>query len=151
MIAFSCGVMCTIAVDRLWPRAHAQCVGAPSAGPAAADGPGAASAPDIEAAVEPAAPVATMAVTALPPPEPSLPALLPLPTPAEGVPVAPGRKIVPAASTVVAAARPIRSAAVARVQPAQGRAVVRKRPASTSSLPVDTMSPSGLWVDPFAQ
>jgi hypothetical protein len=147
MIAFSCGVMCTIAVDRLWPRAHAQCVGAPPAGPGAApvEAPGAAPAPDIQAAAAPASP---MAVTPLPPPESILPSL---PSPAEGAVVAPARKIVAAASAAVPATRPVRSAAVARVQPAQGRAVVRKRPASTSSLPVDTMSPSGLWVDPFAE
>ena len=147
MIAFSCGVMCTIAVDWLWPRAHAQCVGASPAGPGAAEAAGAAPAPDIQAAAEPAAPASAMAVTPLPPAEASSPTL---PSPAEGAVVAPAR-IVAAAPAAVPAARPVRSAAVARVQPAQGRAVVRKRPASTSSLPVDTMSPSGLWVDPFAE
>jgi hypothetical protein len=139
MIAFSCGVMCTIAVDRFWPRTRAQCVGAQPEGPGAVPAPAAA---DIEAGGEPVPPATTIAVTPLAAAEPVSPAAAP--------PVAPPGNAVPA-GPAVSPAHPVRGPAAARLQAAQGRAAVRSRPARGSSPPLDTMAPSGMWVDPFAE
>ena len=81
MIAFSCGVMCTIAVDRFWPRAHAQCVGVePAASPPhrrpARPGPRGGGRAGPRSA-------ATMAVTPLPLAGPASAALATSPTPTD--------------------------------------------------------------------
>jgi hypothetical protein len=142
MIAFSCGVMCTIAVDRLWPRERAQCVGASPATTGAVPAP-AQGLPVIETMAAPAASPVTTAEVAPPPAEP----MPPEPAgPVQAAPAAPAGKAAPAPAKPGAA----RGAPLVRVPPTQGR-VVRKRPGGAAPVSLETMSPTGMWVDPFAE
>jgi hypothetical protein len=148
MIAFSCGVMCTIAVDRFWPRARAQCVGAQA--PTTGVAPEPQGGPVIETMRAPAAspvPIGT-AAAARSGPEESTAAAETAP-PAVTPPTAP----TPQAGAAPAAppARAARAATPARGQPTQGRGGGRKRPGGATPMSLDTMSPTGMWVDPFAE
>jgi hypothetical protein len=149
MIAFSCGVMCTIAVDRFWPRARAQCVGAPppttGAVPTASGGPvieavrGPAVSPEPVRGAEVTPSAAADATGAEPaPPAEAASAAAPLPKAKTAAPAAPS-------------ARAVRGATPARVQPTQGRGMGRKRSGGAAPMSLDTMSPTGMWVDPFAE
>ena len=141
MIAFSCGVMCTIAVDRLWPRERTQCVGAPPSTTGAVPAP-AQGLPVIEAMEAPAASPVTTAVAPPPPADPMPPEPAP---PAQAAPAAPAGKAAPAPAATK------RSGPLGRVPPTQGRVMVRKRPGGAAPVSLETMSPTGIWVDPFAE
>ena len=149
MIAFSCGVISTIAVDRFWPRARAQCVGAPPATTGAAP-----AVPGIEAAsarvVSPvaAAEVAPQPQSDPPPPTPAPASAAPAPR-VQPVPPAPTSKTGPAPA--VSNPRAVRGGKAVRVPPAQGRGPVRKHAAGAASMSLETMNPTGMWVDPFSE
>jgi hypothetical protein len=130
MIAFSCGVVTTLAVDRLWPRAKPQCV----AYQEAAIGPGAITPPPNP---EPAVASPAVASPAVASPAVASPVL---DAPAAPVPVA----------VVVSAPRAGRAAA-AGTPSGRGRAVARNRPTAAAPKPsLETMNPTGMFVDPFA-
>jgi hypothetical protein len=148
LIAFSSGIITTIAVDRFWPTARTDCGGtAPRAGVVPTG-----LAPGIGAVPGPAAAPAAV-VAPLPPPVDPGPAdqtiaLVP-------VPEAPGQS--PAASTAPAATRATASRvppgrSVTRLTPAQGRPAARKRPAAAQATTAsgETMPPTGVWIDPFS-
>ncbi len=157
LTAFSCGIMCTVAVDRYWPRARTECVGTqPGTSHAAAPAD-----PVIEAPARPGPGKGSSAdVVSLPPYGEKLPtadkvvavaaaAVAPAavpPTPALAVAAPPRARPVASPSPALRAAAPVRLA------PAQGRTVVRKRPGPTTAA-VDTSasSPTETWTDPFAE
>ena len=158
MIAFSCGVMMTEAVERFWPRSRGG-ASAASAAPATAAG-------GFEVTREPAIPAAQPAeVTPQPAsdPEPAdraAPARSPAGKPAAEV--APQSPAPPAPALVSPVAAHV--APAVRVGPAQGRVTVRKRPTSIgagaqpstreTSPPSSRLPSSGPingWADPFAQ
>ena len=157
MIAFSCGVMSTVAVDRFWPRARAQqqCGGgqtvvaaaaAPMPAPEAMALPPAAASP-APAEVTPLPPADPVA-TDKPAPEAKAPSVAAAPKPPTARPAPVAR---PAASVSKSPARATgRGAVVARTPPAQGRAVRKRAGATTSSSGgSDTMPLTEAWVDPF--
>jgi len=153
MIAFSCGVMSTVAVDRFWPRPRAQCGGGQAVFAA-----GTTPTPDPEAILAPpVAPTPAPAeVTPLPAPEPKTPPVAVAPATRTAPPpaaVAPAVRTAPPAARPAAVskspARPTGRAAVAvRPAPAQGREALRKR-AVAAQAAGDTMPPTESWVDPF--
>jgi hypothetical protein len=130
MIAFSCGVMTTVAVDGFWPRAKTQCVSYQ----AEAAGIGVGAIGPVAVPPPPAAPAPAVA-EALPPPDPE-PAVAP--AAASTVPV----------PAVVSTPRAGRSA-VARTPAGRGGARVRPA-ASAPKASLETMHPTGIFVDPFA-
>jgi hypothetical protein len=163
LTAFSCGIMCTVAVDRYWPRARTECVGAQPGTTHAAVAP-----PDpvIEAPARPALAQAARSadVVSLPPYGEKLPtadkvvaveaaAVAPAavhPTPAPVVAPA----VMPRARPVASPSPAPRIAAPARLAPAQGRTAVRKRPGpATAAGEADrsSSSPTETWTDPFAE
>jgi hypothetical protein len=162
LTAFSCGIMCTVAVDRYWPRARAECVGAPAGTTHAVGAP---PAPVIEAPVLPAAlPAASVAeVMPLPPYEQKQPATDKVVAAAVGAahtpPPAPGpgcprrRRARFPSPWVRRHRRSAGPAAPGRTAPAQGRAVARKRPgpATVAADKPSSASPTATWTDPFAE
>lgn len=164
LTAFSCGIMCTVAVDRYWPRARTECVGAqPGTTHAAAPAN-----PVIEAPARPGPGKAPTAadVVSLPPYGEKLPTADKIvavdSAPVSPAAVSPAAVPSPPAPTVAAAApsraRPAvspapapRTAAPARLAPAQGRTVVRKRPGpATAAASTPSSPPTETWTDPFA-
>ena len=155
LTAFSCGIMCTVAVDRYWPRARTECVGAQAGATTRAAMDPAIGAPAQAAPVQ-AANVAD--VVSLPPYGEKLPtadkvvavdtaAVPPTPAPAIAAAASP-----PALRAVDSPSPGARAPAVARVAPAQGRTVVRKRPSSTAAAADRSPSaPTATWTDPFAE
>jgi hypothetical protein len=147
MIAFSCGVMSTVAVDRFWPRPRAQCGGGQVV--FAAGTP----TPDPEALLVPAAAPALSPVpaevTPLPPAAPAPETKAPPVVVAPAVRTVPPPPARPAAAVAKTPARPTGRTAVVARTPAQGRAAVRKRVAAAPAAAGDTMPPTESWVDPF--
>jgi hypothetical protein len=155
LTAFSCGIMCTVAVDRYWPRARTECVGAPSGTTTRAAVEPATGAPAQAAPVQPAN---VADVVSLPPYGEKLPtadkvvavdtaAVAPTPAPAIAAAAAP-----PPARAVISPSPATRAAAIARLAPAQGRSVVRKRPGATAAAAERSPSaPTETWTDPFAE
>jgi hypothetical protein len=161
LTAFSCGIMCTVAVDRYWPRARTECGGTQTGATHAA----APTAPVEVAAPVAVAPTASVAdVTMLPPYGEKLPtadkvvaaevegaAAPAAPAPAVATAPAPQARAATRTSPALRAPAP-RAAAPARTTPAQGRAVVRKRPGpATAAADKSPSSPTESWTDPFAQ
>lgn len=160
LTAFSCGIMCTVAVDRYWPRARTECVGAQSGTTTRAAVEPATGAPAQAAPVQPAN---VADVVSLPPYGEKLPnadkvvavdtavapaAVAPTPAPA----IAAATAALPAARAVISPSPATRAAAVARLAPAQGRTVVRKRPGATAAAAERSPSaPIETWTDPFAE
>jgi hypothetical protein len=158
LTAFSCGIMCTVAVDRYWPRARTECVGTlPATTHAAAPAD-----PVIQAPVRPApAPAASAAdVVSLPPYGEKLStadkvvaveaaAVVPAAAPPTPVPVL-AAAAPPRARPVVAPSPAQRTAAPARLAPAQGPTAVRKR-SGAAAADTSSPSPTETWSDPFAQ
>jgi len=151
MIAFSCGVMSTVAVDRFWPRARAQqqCGGGQTVvAAAAAPTP----APEAMAMPPAAASPAPAEVTALPPADP---VATDKPAPEAKAPTAvaaPKPQAAPPAARAAVSKSPARStgrAAVVARTPAQGRAVRKRAAATPSSAGGETMPLTEAWVDPF--
>jgi hypothetical protein len=163
LTAFSCGIMCTVAVDRYWPRARTECVGAQ---PGATTRAAAPVEPVIEPPAQPApAKAASVAeVVSLPPYGEKLPtadkvvaveaaaaapaAVAVAPAPAPSMPPA----VAPRARPVASPAPAPRTAAPARLGPAQGRTVVRKRPGPAAvAADQSSAAPTETWTDPFAE
>lgn len=145
LTAFSCGIMCTVAIDRYWPRARTECVGAQPGTTHAAAPTG----PVIEAPARPASANA-----------PSGADVVSLPPYGEKLPTADKVIAVEAAAVAPAAVAPpspaTRTTAPVRLAPsqaqAQGRSVVRKRPApATVTAEKSSASPTETWTDPFAE
>ena len=156
LTAFSCGIMCTVAVDRYWPRARTECVEAqPGTTHAAAPAD-----PVLQALPRPAPVQAARAadVVSLPPYGETLPTADKV-VAVEAAAVAPAA--VPPAMAVAAPprARPVASPSLAphapapvQLAPAQGRTVVRKRPSpATAAVDTSASSPTETWTDPFAE
>ena len=162
LTAFSCGIMCTVAVDRYWPRARTECVGAqPGTTHAAAPAN-----PVIEAPARPGPGKASTSadVVSLPPYGEKLPtadevvaveaaAVAPAAVPpAPAVAVAVAVATPPRARPVASLSAAPRAAAPVRLAPAQGRTVVRKRPGpATAAVDTSSSSPTETWTDPFAE
>jgi hypothetical protein len=139
LITFSCGIMCTVAVDRFWPRARAECGGMAAGNVAAA-------LPVQAVPVREAAPPATRGVEVMLRPSPAQPppaAAHPRPATAPAAAPAP-----PPAARAVAPKSPAPNAASAK-----GRTPARKRTASPPSpaAPDNMLPPTGIWIDPFTQ
>ena len=161
LTAFSCGIMCTVAVDRYWPRARAECGGTQTGATHAATAP--------TAPVEAAAPAAVASaasgadVTLLPPYGEKLPTAEKVAAAEVEVAAAPAAPVPAVAAAPVPRARAVgstapapgpaalRAAAPARVTPAQGRTVVRKRPGPATAAADRSSSPTESWTDPFAE
>ena len=161
LTAFSCGIMCTVAVDRYWPRARTECIGAQPATTTRA-----AAEPAIEAPAQaaPVQPTRFADVVSLPPYGEKLPTADKV-VAVEAAAVAPAA-VPPAPAPAVAAMAPLRgghpvasrspaprTAAPVRPAPAQGRSVVRKRPgpATAAADKASASSPTETWTDPFAE
>jgi hypothetical protein len=163
LIAFSCGLMTFVAIDRFWPRARAQCLPADTAGVASPT-------PVLEAE-RPSAAVGSVAEVAPPPsaappsraaqiPAPAAPPVEPVPVPRPAPAARPAAAVRPApavlpmpAARPIPAAREVRGVAPAPRAPAprplaRGRAAVRTRPSAGRS---DVMAPTESWSDPFAE
>lgn len=160
LTAFSCGIMCTVAVDRYWPRARTECVGVqPATTHAAAPADPIIQAPARTAPVRAAS---AADVVSLPPYGEKLPtadkvvAVEAAAVVSAAVPPTPAPAVAPAVAQrshpVVAPSPAPRTAAPARLAPAQGRTVARKRPGpATAEADRSTSSPTETWTDPFAE
>jgi hypothetical protein len=156
LIAFSCGMMFMVAVDRLWPRPRAACEGVPAETLAAAT-----PARGVEVVREPAPaarvgetraaadPIAAEPKAAVAPPIEPVPVARPLPV-ARPVPAPPAQVV---RAPVVAPRAVVPTPAPAPVAHGRVPVTARKRGAGTGSPAAasETLAPTEAWTDPFAK